>query len=68
MKMKGLDPLSSSDDDDPLYSRSSMAACPHSTGTAGDEELEVEMRTICRKVKENTNHHLVTSNYNDHPM
>ena len=46
MEMRGLDPLSSSDDDDPLCSRSSMVASPHSTGTAGDEELEVEMHDL----------------------
>ena len=46
MEMRGLHPLSSSDDDDLLYSRSSMVASPHSTGTAGDEELEVEMHDL----------------------
>ena len=52
MEMRGLDPLSNSDDDDPLYSRSSMAASPHSTGTAGDEELEVEMHDLQESERE----------------
>ena len=51
MEMRGLDPLSSSDDN-PLYSRSSVAASPHSTGTAGDEELEVEMHDLQESERE----------------